>query len=147
MDEIAPILVTALFMVIPIIAIVGGVTKGILKTNARNRMVELAHRERLAALERGIDPEKLPALDPAVEEEASLTFEQKQLRTSHGLLITGLSLSLGGFAFAGFLAGVAPRETVWPLGFVLAAVGIALLIGSFVVRPRREDLGERRLGS
>ena len=147
MDEIAPIIVTSIFLAIPIIAIIGGITKGIMKTNAQQRMVELAHRERLAALERGVDPEKLPPLEMRVEEDNSLTFEQHQLRRSHGLLITGLVMALGGIAFAGFLAGVAPRETVWPLGFVFAAVGIALLIGSFVIRPKREDLGERRLGT
>jgi hypothetical protein len=147
MNEIAPIIVTGLFLAIPIIAIVGGITKGIIKTNAQHRMVELAHRERLAALEHGIDPERLTPLEMPVDDEPSLSFEQRQLRRSHGLLIGGLVMALGGIAFAGFLAGVAPNDTVWPLGFVFAAVGIALLIGSFVIRPKREDIGERRLGT
>jgi len=147
MDDLAPIIVTGLFLVIPIIAIIGGITKGIMKTNAQHRMVELAHRERLAALEHGIDPAKLAPLEIPVEEEPSLSFEQRQLRRSHGLLIGGLIMALGGIAFAGFLAGVAPNATVWPLGFVFAAVGIALLIGSFVIRPKREDIGERSLGT
>ncbi|MCA9754129.1 MAG: hypothetical protein KC591_18155, partial [Gemmatimonadetes bacterium] len=93
------------------------------------------HRERLAALERGVDPARLPPLEMPADE-GELTFEQRQTRRSQVLLIVGLALALGGVAFAGFLASVAPRESVWPIGIVIAAVGTALLIGSFVVRPR-----------
>jgi hypothetical protein len=126
----------ALIFAIPIVAILGGITKGIVKTNARQRLVEMAHRERLAALERGVDPSQLPPLEFPEDRGSDLTWEQRQHRRAHTLLVTGLAFLLGGLAFAIFLASVAPREGVWALGLVFSAVGIALLAGSWTARPR-----------
>ena len=47
-------------MGIPIVAIIGGITVAIVRTIGQQRLAELAHRERIAALERGVDPSKLP---------------------------------------------------------------------------------------
>jgi len=49
-----------LVFAIPIIAIIGGITAGIVRTMGQQRLAELAARERLAAIEKGIDPSKLP---------------------------------------------------------------------------------------
>src|SRR5207248_4823258 len=43
---------------IPIVAIVGGITAGIVRTLGNQRLMELAQRERIAAIERGVDPSK-----------------------------------------------------------------------------------------
>src|SRR5258705_2370039 len=54
------IFVPFLVFAIPIVAIVGGITAGIVRTLGQQRLAELAAKERLAAIERGIDPSKLP---------------------------------------------------------------------------------------
>ena len=58
----AEFFVPFLVFAIPIIAIVGGITAGIVRTLGRQRLIELAQRERIAAIERGVDPSKLPPL-------------------------------------------------------------------------------------
>src|SRR2546426_9891232 len=45
---------------IPIIAIVGGITAGIVRTIGPQRLMERAQRGRIAAIERGVDPAKPP---------------------------------------------------------------------------------------
>lgn len=47
---------------IAIVAIVGGFTLAIVRVMARARLEELACRERIAAIQRGADPHKLPPL-------------------------------------------------------------------------------------
>jgi hypothetical protein len=143
MDNIGEVIVMIVIFSVPIIAIIGGITKGILKTNARQRMVELAHRERLAALERGIDPAKLPPIQ-FPEESLELTFHQRQMRTSQTLLVFGLVLLLAGVGVLVLLALLVEQEPVWPAGLIVAAVGMALLIGAWTIRPRREELASEK---
>lgn len=47
---------------IPIIAIIGGITLAIIRTTGQQRLAELERRERIAAIERGVDPSKLPPM-------------------------------------------------------------------------------------
>src|SRR5258705_4844462 len=68
--EFVPIVALA----IPIVAIVGGITAGIVRTLGRQRLVELAQRERIAAIERGIDPTKLPPLPAMMDETGRYTM-------------------------------------------------------------------------
>lgn len=139
-EEIIPLII---FLAIPMVAIIGGIVNGIVKTNARTRMMELSHRERIAALERGVDPNQLPPLK-LPEEGDRLSFPERQLKASQTLLITGLAFGLGGLAFAFFLMLVEPREAVWPMGLIFTAVGLALFIGSTVMKPSKEDLEDAR---
>lgn len=139
-EELTPIIAIAFGMLIPLVAIIGGITAGIMKSNARHRLLELAQRERIAALERGIDPERLPKLElPHEAADNGLTFEQKQQRRSELLRIWGFISFFFGFAM---LVGVGLAE-----GFREAAptmmftgVGIALLISGYMVKPARGDL-------
>ena len=140
---IGEIITLSLILAIPMVAIVGGIVSGVLKSNARTRMMEIAHRERIAALERGIDPTQLPPLQVPEGKEA-LSFAERQLKSSQTLLITGLAFGFGGLAFAFFLMLVEPNEIVWPMGLIFSAVGLALFIGSRVVKPTAEDLEEAR---
>jgi hypothetical protein len=137
--EVLPMMVV--FM-IPIVAIIGGITAGIIKSVHRQRLLELAQKERIAAIERGLDPDKLPALNLPPEllsgPKNGLTFEQKQLRRSQNLLIWGLILFLGGLALGIGLAFAESDPGSWIAGTLLAGVGLALLISSRVVRPERE---------
>lgn len=138
--ELIPLII---LLALPMAAIVGGIVNGIVKTNARTRLMELAHRERLAALERGVDPNQLPPLR-LPEEKEPLSFAERQLKTSQNLLIMGLAFGLGGLAFAFFLMLVEPHEAVWPMGLIFTAVGLALFIGSVVVKPSAEDVEDAR---
>ena len=137
--EVLPMMVV--FM-IPIVAIIGGITAGIVKSVHRQRLLELAQKERIAAIERGIDPDKLPALNLPPEllsgPKNGLTFEQKQLRRSQNLMIWGLVLFLFGAALGIGIAVANGDPEGWVAGFIFAGVGLALLISARVVRPERE---------
>src|SRR5258706_9749402 len=54
------IFVPFLVFAIPIVAIVGGITAGIVRSLGQQPLAELAAPERLAAIERGIPPSQLP---------------------------------------------------------------------------------------
>ena len=60
-DVFVPFLVFA----VPIVAIAGGILAGIIKTISRHRLMEVAVRERMALIARGVDPARIPGL-PAV---------------------------------------------------------------------------------
>lgn len=130
---------------IPIVAIIGGITAGIIKSVHRQRLLELAQKERIAAIERGVDLEKLPALNLPPEmvcaPKNGLTFEQKQLRRTHNLMIWGLILFLFGLALGIGLAIAETDPGSWIAGFLFAGVGLALLISARVVRPERGTPG------
>ena len=55
-EKLIPILIIA----IPIMAIAGGIVVGVVRMIGQQRLLELAQRERIAAIERGIDPGKIP---------------------------------------------------------------------------------------
>lgn len=61
LDSINDIIMALAVMSIPIVAMIGGLTLAIIKIIGRQRLEELARRERIAAIERGMDPSKLPA--------------------------------------------------------------------------------------
>lgn len=128
---------------IPIIAIVGGITAGIVRMFHRQRAFELMQRERIAAIERGLDPDKIASLqrpmlydDNGLFNDASVGAERRR----QGLLIGGLVTLFAGIAIAIFLNGVTgghhgDGEQVWLVGLIPAAVGIALLLCAFLLRP------------
>lgn len=135
-----PILAMLLFMAVPIIAIIGGIVSGIMKTAGRQRLLELAQRERIAAIERGIDVSKLPPLQTLADDNESAVYGYGQaLKRSHSLLIGGLiTLAVG--AGLGTVAGtLEPDKHVWVVGLVPAAIGFALLLSAWLVRPRPEN--------
>lgn len=59
LDNLSDIIMAFAVMSIPLIAIIGGLTVAIVKMLGRQRLEELARRERIAAIERGIDPSRL----------------------------------------------------------------------------------------
>ncbi len=136
-DVIAPVLVFS----IPIIAIVGGITAGIVKNMSRSRIIELAQRERIAMIERGMDPSKLPPLPSMGDLDATgtvLSAADSARRRSQALMVGGLvTLAVGiGLGIMLYFITDARDEGVWAVGIIPAAVGIALLISAFLVRPR-----------
>jgi hypothetical protein len=133
-DVVAPVLVFA----IPIIAIVGGITAGIVKTISRHRIIELAQRERIAMIERGLDPSKLPPLPVSeiAEDTPMLSPTDAARRRAQGLLIGGLVTLAVGLSLGVMLYYIAGEPGVWSVGLIPVAIGIALLISATLIRPR-----------
>ena len=138
-DFFMPFLVFA----IPIIAITGGITMGIIRTMGRQRMLELHQRERIAAIERGMDPAKLPP--PVLPDDSdgwgSWSDRDRNRGPRHraqGLLIGGIITLFSGVGIAVFLNLLAPDEnhSVWAVGIIPAMVGAGLLLSSWLIWPR-----------
>lgn len=127
-------------MSIPIVAIVGGITAGIVRMIQRQRAFEMIQRERIAAIERGLDPDKIASLQRPLLYDDHGVYSDPAMAAEHrrqGLLIGGLVTLFVGIALAVFLYGVADHEghAVWLVGMIPAAVGVALLLSSFLIRP------------
>lgn len=139
-EEMIPVIAVSLGMMIPLVAIIGGITAGIIKSNARHRLLELAQRERIAALERGIEPERLPPLElPHGPVENGMTFEQRQQRRSELLRIWGFIVF--GFGIAMFV-GIGMAEGVMEAGpaLMFPGVGAALILSGYMVKPNPDDV-------
>jgi hypothetical protein len=115
---------------VPIVAIVFGVGVAIVAiwTGYRQRALrmELRHRERLAAIDKGLElpPEAIdPALDPV------------NTRPRH--LLRGLVWSLLGIAVAATFYNMAGDEEAW-IGSIPFSIGLAYLV-FYVVEGRKES--------
>lgn len=134
-EIIVPILVFG----IPIIAIAGGITAGILKAFGQQRLIELAQRERIAAIERGVDLDKLPPLlggagtDPAL---GLWSPRDLAVRRSQNLMIGGLVTVAIGLALLVFLRLIENNDPVWAIALTPLFVGLALLLSAWLVRPK-----------
>ncbi len=132
-----------LIFAVPIVAIAGGITAGIVRTLGQQRLMELAHRERIAAIERGIDPAKLPQI-PVIGGDDSLSPylspHEYARRRSQGLMIGGLVTLAAGIGMGAFLSQMIDgNERVWVVSFIPIMVGLALLLSSWLVRPRNGE--------
>ena len=125
---------------IPIVAIIGGITAGIIRTLGRQRLIELAQRERIAAIERGVDPAKLTPLPVTAldDEPEGLIMSQfdRDRRRAQGLLIGGIVTLAVGLGLMAFLNIMEDHGNAWAVGIIPAAIGVALLLSSFLVRPK-----------
>ena len=132
-------------MSIPIVAIVGGITAGIIRTLGRQRLVELAQRERIAAIERGVDPAKLAPLPVTALDDDPETWTMSQYdrdrRRAQGLMIGGIVTLAVGLGLMAFLNIMERHENAWAVGIIPATVGVALLLSSFLVRPKHNGSG------
>lgn len=140
--EFVPIMIFA----IPIVAIAGGITAGIVRTLGQQRLLELAQRERIAAIERGVDPSKLPPMPIMTGDHDHdlssmyMSFHDYSRRRSQNLMIGGLITLFVGIALAVFLSQMpTDSKAAWLVGAIPASVGLALLIGSQIVKPRNGD--------
>jgi len=133
-DFVVPILIFA----IPIVAIVGGITAGIVRQLGRQRLVELAQQERIAAIQRGIDPSQLPPLPiDASTETVGMSPERADRQRAQGFLVGGIVTLFTGLGLGLMLLFLADREDhVWAVGLIPGCVGIALLISAAIVWPR-----------
>jgi len=134
------IVVVALF--IPIVAIVGGITAAIFRTHGQQRIAELAMKERIAAIEKGLDPARLPPLpsvaDPGELREGALDPHERAARTVQGLRIGGVVTCAAGLGVGALLHALPATGALnlWVVGLVPVFVGLALLLSSRLVRPR-----------
>jgi hypothetical protein len=137
------LLLPVIAMSIPIIAIIGGIVHGIVKTMGQQRMMELAQRERIAAIERGLDLSKLPPLPvpPGTYEQDSayLNPQEYARRRAHRLLTGGLITLAAGISIAIFLYLVQPNDKAWAIGLIPCAVAVALLLSAWLTRPHDLD--------
>jgi hypothetical protein len=132
-----------LFITIPLVAILGGFTMGIVRTLSRQRLLELAQKERITAIERGVDPAKLPPItlpEGMRGRKNDLTFEQRALQRSHGLMIAGIVMTAFGLATTAMITVMEPSPESWAPGMIFVFTGIALMISSRVGRPSAEDV-------
>ena len=132
-EDFVPFLVFS----IPIIAIVGGIVVAVVKAIGRQRLMEMAQQERIAAIQRGIDPASLPPL-PAfdLEDGAVLSTFERDRRRAQGLLIGGVITSAAGAGIVAFLTILENDRNVWAVGIIPMSVGVALMICSALVWPR-----------
>jgi hypothetical protein len=129
-------------IVVPVVAIVFGISMAMVRIVSQARLEELARKERIAAIERGIDPEKLPAL-PASD---GYGLGSSRIRRAHGLLIGGLVLLAIGLGMAVVFAFIEPEKSHWVAGVVPGFVGIALLLASRIVWPKEDARPAGRAG-
>ncbi|HUK64975.1 MAG TPA: hypothetical protein VLV15_16670 [Dongiaceae bacterium] len=136
-------LIPLMALSIPIVAIVGGITAGIVRMMQRQRAFEMLQRERIAAIERGLDPDKIASLQrPLIYDDHGL-YSDPAVAAAHrrqGLMIGGIVTLFVGIAISIFLYGVVGGHDgddgrVWTVGLIPAAVGVALLLSSFLIRP------------
>ena len=128
---------------VPIVAIVGGITAGIVKTMTDAKMMENAQRERMAAIQRGIDLDKLPPLPviggSSAEVMAGFNPVAAQRHRAQGLLIGGVITLFAGIGIAMFLYFIVEpgdSDRVWAIGIIPVFIGLALLLSSWIVWPR-----------
>ena len=139
--EMVPLL---FIMVLPIVAVVGGITAGIVKSHHRAKMIELAQRERIVAIERGLDISKLPPLMPMpglLGEDPGLHQERRQARRAARTAVWGVLVASVGLSLTFILLLTVPLDTgAWGSGLFFLMLGAALLISSRIMRPDPDDL-------
>jgi hypothetical protein len=131
-----PAIVSILGVMIPIIAIVLGIGIGMLSLyldyRKKREFFELHHKERMAAIEKGIE---VPPLAPEFFQDS-----RRRIRTPSDYLRRGLVLLLVGGAIAFALERSGDHDSVW--GLVPAAIGVAYLVFYFL-EGRRQNERER----
>lgn len=133
-DFVVPFLI----FTIPIIAVIGGFTSGIIRMMGRQRLIELAQQERIAAIQRGVDPAQLPPLHPELFGDSSPFSPYESERRRHqGLLVGGIVTLFAGIGVAVFLWFLRPdgERFMWAVGIIPITVGLGLLLSAFITRP------------
>ena len=138
-DVVVPLMIFS----IPIIAICGGIIAGVVRSFGQQRMLELAQKERIAAIERGIDPNKLPPLPQFANDFGPITYTPYEAakRRAQGLTIGGLVVLFGGLGISVFFLATRIEwdKNLWAIGLIPVFVGAALLLSAWIVWPRNGD--------
>ena len=121
-------LIPLMALSIPIVAIVGGITAGIVRMMQRQRAFEMIQRERIAAIERGLDPDKIASLQrPLLYDDHGIYTDPVMAneRRRQGLMIGGIVTLFVGVSLSVFLRGVTSdgdAERAWLVGLIGLAV-------------------------
>jgi len=137
MQDVERLLWSTIPFAIPILAIVGGITIGIIRILGQQRLAELERRERIAAIERGFDPAKLPPVSSPYSYENG-HGSGSRARRAHGLMIGGLVLLAVGTSMMVLLFSIEPNKHIWAVGLMPFLTGIGLLISAKVIWPPAE---------
>lgn len=124
------------YFVIPVVAIIGGITMGIVRIVGQQRLEELARKERIAAIERGLDPDKLPPAGGSGGAYLDYGIGNGRLRRAHGLMIAGLVLIATGIAIGLLVGSQEPEKRQWTVGLLPGLIGVALVLSSRIVWPK-----------
>ena len=119
-------------LMIPIVSVIGGISVAIVAIIMGGRKKELEHKERLLAMEKG-----LPIPEGPIKRQRPA---HKKHRTG-GLVCTFLGIAL---SYAMYVSG-GPEAGVW--GLPLVAIGLGLLVSSFIERREQSDAGQSVAGS
>jgi len=122
---------------IPIVAIIGGITVAIIRILGAQRLAELERRERIAMIERGLDPAKIPPSANPYSYENGQGWGTRS-RRAHGLLIGGLVVVAVGISMMIGLGVTESHGASWTLGTMPFLVGLALLISAKVIWPKSD---------
>jgi hypothetical protein len=136
-DFVVPLMIFS----VPIVAIIGGIVMGVVKSLSQQRALELAQQERIAAIQAGVDPSKLPPMPVTSDswnDASSMyrSFDDISRRRSQGLMIGGLVTLFTGVGLTAMLIIMQAGENSWAVGLVPGFIGLALLISGMLVRPR-----------
>lgn len=128
-------------LLIPILSITFGIGAGVvsmvLSHRRRQQLLDIYHKERIAAIECGML--EMPEMPPALI--AALGDDNPRRRDGLGALLAGLILLFGGIALAVALNAVAGTDVAL-FGLLPAAVGLANLVFFVIVRRTAAKAGE-----
>jgi hypothetical protein len=133
-DHVHNAIATVLVLGTPAFALTAAILASILRVRGEHRLLELAQRERLAAIEKGIDVKDWPL--PALPGRSIQSMRELSLRRAQGLTIGGiLSIGLGlGLAVMLRLMQWGDGGDAWPIGILPLFLGLALLLSARIVR-------------
>jgi hypothetical protein len=119
----------AFVFLIPIVAIVGGITYSIFALRQKTRLQELAYRERIARIERGLTA--APEVDPAGFEE--VLDSQPAVTTDQGRFVSGGITLMGvGVGMYWMLTALGARDVGVGVGGFMAILGAAMFVNALV---------------
>jgi hypothetical protein len=104
-------------LLIPILAVIGGVALAVISIMTKSREEELKHKERIIAMEKGI---------PIPEEPREEKPSKSMRHLTGGLVLTFLGLA---FILLRFVAG---NEGALTAGVIIIAIGLALLLAGWI---------------
>jgi len=114
-------------LLIPIVAVVGGMAIAIVGVITKSKEEELKHKERIIAMEKGIPVPEMPACAPRVEKPRYLAIR------AWGLVITLIGLALV------FSIGIANDFTDGVWGLIPTALGVGLLLAGWLEKRDMEN--------
>ena len=128
---------SAVFWLIPIVAIIGGFAVAIANIVARARMRELKMRERIAMIEKGLVPP--PEVDPAGFDRAVAFSDRARYRRDRHRRggITFIGVGLGVMTMLAVSAGDLRRGL--GVGAFFVIFGLAMLVNSWLDGPGRHE--------